>query len=80
MGSARVIVEKFMAVVGTEGNTPGWRLPRPCDAPARSAGYDDGDQIDVAPEMIGLHEGPVRLLGDVAQMRELDVPCEALGH
>jgi hypothetical protein len=43
-------------------------------------GRDDGDHVHVAAQVVGFHEGAVRLLGDVPQMGELDVRGEALRH
>jgi hypothetical protein len=80
MRSARVVVEKFMTVVGTEWNAPSG-IPRSLAAALLDQkGAYDCYHVHVAPEVISLHEGPIRLLGDVAQMHEFNVPCEALGH
>ena len=66
------VVQQFVAVVGAERNAP-MRIAR--IVPARlfmQQRRDDADHVDVAAEMIGLHERTVRFLRHIAQMGEMD--------
>ena len=80
MRLAARIIQQFVAVIRPERYAPGGIARR---VPARLLAQqrvDHRDHVDVATEVIGLHEGPVRFLRNVAQMREMDAAGEVLGH
>ena len=72
-------VEQFVAMVGTHGDAP-MLIARILPALLLlQKGGDERHHVRVAAEMVGLHEGAVRVLRHVAQMSEPDPVGEAPG-
>lgn len=79
MAASANVIEDFVAMVRAHGDAP----VGPAGLTATSLFFqqriDKSHHICIATQMLGLHEGAIGILGDVAQVREPDPVREADG-